>query len=135
MTHTSAQRCPRRQSTLSIPSAWLRLIRHSSKNNEIQISKSEVQVMAAPIPPSLSMPAVENLTKVQSLCMNTLNVLSQQISESVDEYHTIFRLLLQSDTSYTVLQDNIAIIRSSVPRWPTTSTTVGNVSCDTALSL
>ena len=53
------------------------------KQNQIPISMSELQVTAAPIPPSRSMTSGENLTEVWSVHMNRLNVLSQPISDSL----------------------------------------------------
>ena len=46
------------------------------KQNQIPISTSEVHVTAAPIPPCRSMTSGENLTEVQFIRMNMLNVLS-----------------------------------------------------------
>ena len=72
------------------------------KQNQIPVSASEVQVTAAPILPCRWMTSGGNLTEVRLIRTNRLNILSQPISDclAVDEYHTVFQLLLQSDACY-----------------------------------
>ena len=57
------------------------------KQNQIAISRSEVQMTVAPIPPCHSMTPGELFV-------------STDFWQSVDEYYTVFRLLLQSDSCY-----------------------------------
>ena len=70
------------------------------KQNQIPVSTSEVQVMAAPILPCHSMMSSENLTEVRSLRTNRLNVLCKLISDCLWMNTILFWLLLQSDACY-----------------------------------
>ena len=105
------------------------------KSSSNPISTPEVHVTAAPIPPCRSMKSSQNLTEVRSVPTNSLNVLPQPISDSLWMNIILSSCCCCSQTPVTQgLQDDIAIVVSSSHTWPTTSRTVGNVSCDTESS-